>query len=61
MMFKTYHIVDTLRISIGEALTNQLDCSIDNLEMIYMAIKINDLEDLIGDIHTINFHNYLFH
>ena len=45
----------------GEALTNQLDCSIDNLEDVYMAIDKNDLRYLIGDIHPIHFHNYNFH
>ena len=61
MVCKTHHSVDTIRIPIGEALTHNLDCSIDNLEDVYMAIEKNDLRYLIGDIHPIHFHNYNFH
>ena len=60
MVCKTYDSVDTCRISMGEVLTNQVDCSIDNLELIYMAIEENNLRYLTGNIHPIQFHNYLF-
>jgi hypothetical protein len=60
MVCKTYHSIYTCVIPIGEALTNQLDCSIDNLEHIYWAIKNYDLKYLLGDIHPVKFHNYIF-
>ena len=60
MVCKTYDSVDTCRVSIGEILTLQVDCSIDNLEDIYMAIEQNNLRYLTEKIHPIQFHNYLF-
>jgi hypothetical protein len=60
MACKTYDSVNTCRTSIGEIFSNQVDCSIDNLEMIYTAIEEDCLRYLIGNIHPIQFHNYFF-
>jgi hypothetical protein len=60
IMCRTYFSRNTINIPLGKALVNDLDCSVDALELMHLAIKNNDLGYMLYKMNPVRFHNYYF-
>ena len=60
IMCRTYLSQSTIQIPLGKALVNDLDCSVDALELMHLTFKNNDLRYMLYKMNPVRFHNYDF-